>query len=694
MIPFMRYLRSTSLQLFVGVFLASWIILSWNTAPSVTYHDSGELALAAASAGIPHPPGMPTWTILASIFIRLGQFDDPARGTNLFSAFCGAGTLALLSLLALRVLPHSVTKPSSTISAAIAAPLLLLHSPAFLEQCFMTEQYTLMTAFLAGILFYGFTTIEQDNPGTPTWHKWGLLGLLWGLAVGNHMSQIALAPLMVFWIIGIKFSTRELPYVARRSGYLLAGFLLGFMVYLWIPLRSGAEPLMDWGAIRSWDRLMWALGRKSWTHRDAADAPSGFTSVWIESFDPVAQLGMIGIILTIAGAMILARRHKSILLGLALATLPYAFGLYWGHLHEAGKSIAYLRLYGVTDWHLPLYLAAALIGASAIEFLAEFATRKINPRHSILIPIAISLVLTIPALLSIKHSSMRNDDSASKFIRDLRVAMPPDAVALPTGDNLAFMLTFDRHGLRPHATDEAYFGIRSLSDFLGDTLAQKGSWHPDDRVRYLTQVIVHPQIQPLRVPAIPPTRAAAIPIFTDYITSRSELAPYFVPAGLLFQFQDRPRSRDEIIEIEILNQLSHPELFSPPRATPNRFEAESRQMMHQNRAVYFAQLQLWEQSARAYELATQWHPGASQSWQSLGDVLFQLGRKSEASSAYIKAIQADFYQPFARNNLALLQVQAGDRLAALELFREEVRLFPKNEDARKNLARLEGVLAK
>ena len=78
------------------VFCVSLFVFWWNAAPSVTFHDSGEFAMAAASAGIPHPPGAPTWTALASAFVRIGGFKDPARGTNLFSGLCAAFTLAML----------------------------------------------------------------------------------------------------------------------------------------------------------------------------------------------------------------------------------------------------------------------------------------------------------------------------------------------------------------------------------------------------------------------------------------------------------------------------------------------------------------------------------------------------------------------------------------------------------------------
>jgi hypothetical protein len=66
------------------VFIVSFATLTWHAAPSVTFHDSGEFTMMAASAGIGHPPGAPTYSLLASLFLKIFRFNDPAYGTNLF----------------------------------------------------------------------------------------------------------------------------------------------------------------------------------------------------------------------------------------------------------------------------------------------------------------------------------------------------------------------------------------------------------------------------------------------------------------------------------------------------------------------------------------------------------------------------------------------------------------------------------
>ena len=84
----------------VAVGLVSLCVYVATLAPGLTWaHDSadgGELATAAATLGIAHPPGYPTYLLLAHVFTRL-PVGEVATRTNLFSALCAASASALLA---------------------------------------------------------------------------------------------------------------------------------------------------------------------------------------------------------------------------------------------------------------------------------------------------------------------------------------------------------------------------------------------------------------------------------------------------------------------------------------------------------------------------------------------------------------------------------------------------------------------
>ena len=69
-------------------------------APGLTWAhesaDGGELAVATHSVGIAHPPGYPTYVLLAHPIASVPIGELAAR-TNVFSALCAAGASALLT---------------------------------------------------------------------------------------------------------------------------------------------------------------------------------------------------------------------------------------------------------------------------------------------------------------------------------------------------------------------------------------------------------------------------------------------------------------------------------------------------------------------------------------------------------------------------------------------------------------------
>ncbi len=63
--------------------------------PSVPGGDSGELLQIAIELGVAHPPGYPTWTMIAHAFSHL-PWGAPAWRVNLSSAVCDAAAAGLL----------------------------------------------------------------------------------------------------------------------------------------------------------------------------------------------------------------------------------------------------------------------------------------------------------------------------------------------------------------------------------------------------------------------------------------------------------------------------------------------------------------------------------------------------------------------------------------------------------------------
>lgn len=83
----------------LAVFLLSFGVYCVTLARTVGFIDSGELAWASASLGIPHPTGYPLYTLLTYFFVLFLPFFEPIVAINLFSAVFAAAAAVAFFLL-------------------------------------------------------------------------------------------------------------------------------------------------------------------------------------------------------------------------------------------------------------------------------------------------------------------------------------------------------------------------------------------------------------------------------------------------------------------------------------------------------------------------------------------------------------------------------------------------------------------
>ncbi|HEY77304.1 MAG TPA: DUF2723 domain-containing protein, partial [Thermoflexia bacterium] len=188
----------------LGLYLATM-------APGLTWaHDAadgGELAAAAWTLGIPHPPGHPTYVLLAHLFTRL-PLGGVATRTNLFSALCAAATVALVTY----VLPRSGRRWV----AAVAAGLALASAPLLWSQATVTEVHTLNGLFTAVLLALSVLRAPQQSLCQAV-----AVGWVWGLGLGNHPTLLLCGPLVA----------RALGRSGKRWAAGAAGLVLGLGIY-------------------------------------------------------------------------------------------------------------------------------------------------------------------------------------------------------------------------------------------------------------------------------------------------------------------------------------------------------------------------------------------------------------------------------------------------------------------------------
>ena len=225
------------------------IVYLYTMAPTVWWLDSAELTTGAYTLGIVHAPGAPLFLLLGHLFTYL-PFGDVGYRLN----FMTACTSALTALFIYLISNHLTRRPLVALGTAWFA--------AFGFYVWMAaaaaELYSLQGCIVTGLLFLGLKWREQQRP-------WQLcaLAFLFGLGTGNHLSLVLMLP--GFMLLAL---TTPLPW--RRPRWLAASVVCGFLgglIWLYLPLRYEANPVMNyariWGVpLDTWSGFWWMVTGK------------------------------------------------------------------------------------------------------------------------------------------------------------------------------------------------------------------------------------------------------------------------------------------------------------------------------------------------------------------------------------------------------------------------------------------------
>lgn len=384
--------------------------LTWRNAGA----DGGELAAAAALLGIAHPPGYPTFLLLAHLFTQLPLGEVVVR-TNLFSAICASAAAALLAW----VLVHLEEKWEGALGAGMA----LAFSPLLWSQATITEVHALNALFAA--LLLALATFESGE-GANRHHATALAlaaGAVWGLGLGNHPTALFCAPLagLALWR-------------SRRFPAGLVGFALGLTVYLYLPLRAAETPI-NWGNPQTWEGFRWIVSgdlyRPFIFALPLAHLPARLAA-WAGLV--TQQFTAPGLLVAFWGGAALLRRDRRLFFAtsatMALCTV-FALG------------------YNTTDSYLYLLPALVCLGLWLGVGVNDLV-QALGVRSESLARLGKGLVIALPLVLAIRgfpEMDLSHDRAARDFAAAALAQSPPKAILLSQRDDHTFALWYALYAL-------------------------------------------------------------------------------------------------------------------------------------------------------------------------------------------------------------------------------------------------------
>lgn len=627
----------------VIVFVISFFVYLITLCPVVYVGDSGNFSAAAFTLGICHPPGYPLFALTGKIFTFL-PLDNIAYRTNLMSATVAALTAAVFYILsdqylgALKIIQSS--RRAKLVSASSA--LVFAFSRTFWSQAVTAEVYTLNAFFVAAT----FLIIMSWN-GRNTW-KMYLLAFIYGLSLCNHDTMLLLGPVYLIYALWINRDSRWLS--VRRFILLVVFFITGLSVYLYLPLRAWAHPLLNWGNPGTWNNFWSHVTRQQ--YGSLSNQPHSmnlfFKQIAHYNREFAEQFAWILLIPVIAGVFISARkkgqRNLFWLLLYSFAVLSVGF-IYLLNINLTAEKFDIFEVFAI-----PSYLIAALWLAPAFAALVRRW------------PKLTGLVCAAP-LIALVFNYHVNDRSSNyvayDYGKNLLRTIDSSAYFFTTKDNQVFPLSYfcKAEKMRPDiiiADDFSYV----FPGVYGRDFSKLNENAQNEKRREIINKLLSENEKPIYC-----TPGSLIALISEID---------FQPIGLL---RKAVRPGETIDDDSVWSRYQFRDL-----GRYNLLQDYSTRHLishfHYNKGIYFHRHNHIAEAIEEYKKSMEIGFDMEYTFNNIGVAYGQLKQYGEAAKAFRKAVEINPDMPEIHVNLGVVNMELGQLNAAAEEFRKVLLLRP------------------
>jgi hypothetical protein len=412
------------------VFLFAFGFYLTGASPAIAPRDCADMASAALTLGVAHPPGYPLYSVLGHLWQTVFPWGNPAYRLAVLSCLAAAGAVFFLFL--------SARRRYGTWAGLTAACLFAFSAPLW-KFALIQEKYALH-ACLVAILFY-----LSEGGLDSFWRRARLSGLVVGLGLVNHQSLLFFLPgfLLLWWSECRRFNSSLGSVLAAAVPWALAGLSLD--AFLWVRLGSFSA------AIATLLRSQYGAGTLSAQLARPLTPDRAFLLFGWSLKTWSLFVSVPAAVAAAYGAFVSWSEDRDRAAGLLLAALL------------SGPLFIIMASFDVSNWvarsvlepafMIPALAAAAFAGA-AVSRLGRFAPA--------------GLALAAAALLLRDPVPERRDDFlAHDYVRNLRRAVPPGGNLLVSGDTALFGLRWlELTTPRTSALDMAGAGLTDARSWL------------------------------------------------------------------------------------------------------------------------------------------------------------------------------------------------------------------------------------
>ena len=428
-------------------------------APGLTWLDGGELALAAGSMGVAHPPGEPAYLVLARLAALIPVGDLPFRLT-LLSAATVAAAAGVLAKLVARAVAGLGGESACNVGPALAggvAGLAFATAPGVQLQAVRPELYGLV------ILLLLLCALALALGG-----RRGLALCVLPLCVAgavHHAMLVAAIPGLALFALG-----RGRGSLKVGLGATAALLIPGLLQFAWLPLRSFAGPALDFGAPRDLGRILWSVSAAGYARSFHPDAALVLENVVAHGGIFLQDLGWPILGLACVGLAAVTLRSRRVALACVLLVVVGVLPTVLQGMFRDDNPDA-------RGYLLVIYATLCAGAGLGSALLADFLRRSVPRLRHAIVP-AFALVLLIP----VGQGALAPADLSDRFLPArlggaVLDAAQPGAVLLLAGDSWSFSALYARYweGRRP---DVEVRPLYVLDEPLVEGLALRGAVRP------------------------------------------------------------------------------------------------------------------------------------------------------------------------------------------------------------------------
>lgn len=369
--------------------------------------DSGELVSAAWTWGIAHPPGYPLYILISALISHLIPIGTVAWRVGFVSSIPMAISVAVVWLIVYRITRNSIPASLTAILYGVLYPVWLY--------AIVPEVFGLYALFSSLYILFTLQLIEKPD-------RRNLISVffLTGLALAHH-HLIILAVVAAF-ITFFKYYKKNLPVKIRDWIPLLLFFLLGFSVYLYVPVAAMFHPIMDTEHAGSIQGFIALVTRASYGSFRASSQGTGGILNGISSLSAFFQyaysdIGIYGLLFSIAGLYFLWKQYRKIALFMSVYTgLLLFYFFYAGFPTVNNFQVGTLERFFIVPYQTILILSG--VGLAFIITKMRRITTTLLYIVVLLVPVGM-ILSHYPKLLLLK-----NDRTLEKYADDVLISVP------------------------------------------------------------------------------------------------------------------------------------------------------------------------------------------------------------------------------------------------------------------------------